>query len=540
MNILFQVIFTIALFIFPTQSNADIFDDIRDEALKPPFGEQGRPLPLAAHWNIRTWDAFYQSRLIEAGHHILPSVPHPQNDGTIQEDKLNEFYKPILTKWSEWNIPFTVRDNNWLRELQKPPFRDLPEESNPLTITPEGKINNRPSPFGALDVWQKAGHRWTNNPMIKALQDLYPNPPLVIFLSNNETRKLRWHELDNSKRFIERYGKNASDEKKREVTAKNLTERFQRFFTGFRNGLSNETWKENALLMGYNAFGPAFYGRWEGWKEYAIPTEDQIAIQPLFWDGGSPSYYDNNWEQIKTDYRVWSVQCESMNWVFMLHEAWQINPDFWFEMSVWDGDRSSWVPGEEDEVDPANSKPIQYIRRGQSWTTDRYHGRVQYGMWIIRPRSVREFRGHVQPREDHRYEDYWLAFLKAVDKVWQNETLTEFWRFGELVPNRDHKHPWQANVLDKYKDEDRWFLLNTNLDAPWPWDNETEIKVFSLAHRIGEKPNRRWLVYAHSPLKSRKGVKVEIPEYKKITIDVPVAGVFYEIDENKHSVKKVE
>ena len=40
----------------------------------------------------------------------------------------------------------------------------------------------------------------------------------------------------------------------------------------------------------------------------------------------------------------------------------------------------------------------------------------------------------------------------------------------------------------------------------------------------GKSPTRQWLVYAHSPLKDRKAVGVTIPDYKAVTIDVPVGA----------------
>ena len=68
-----------------------VADAIRAEALLPPRGEKGRPLPLAAHWNRgthsarksdypRQWEPAYQMELIDAGHHLLPWFSHPPFD----------------------------------------------------------------------------------------------------------------------------------------------------------------------------------------------------------------------------------------------------------------------------------------------------------------------------------------------------------------------------------------------------------------------------------------------------------------------------
>ncbi|MBD3266475.1 hypothetical protein GF373_07370 [bacterium] len=537
---LFPITLGACVCLLPLCVNADTtVEEIRREALKPPRGEAGRPLPLAAHWNVRNWDPFYQNRLIRAGHHILPWLAHPAVQREMNEERMERFYKPILTQWAAWKLPFTLRDGNWLSALQKEPYKSLPPRRNPLTIKQDNSIGRRPSPLGPAAVWREAGAYWTDHPAVKRLQEYYPAPPFVMFLSNNETRKLRWHELGESLRFQTQYKQRLSEEAKRELVAAAWIERYNALHKGMLDGLVNAQWKQNAMFVGYNAFGPPSYARWPAWHEYAMATPARLAPQPLFWDGGSPSSYDNNWQPEKTDYRVWSPQVEAMNFVFMWEEALRLNPDFWLEISLWDGDRESWGWRDGGDVKAQNSKPLQYIERGQDWTPARYQGRVQFVLWLLRPRSVREFRGHVQPRENHPYEKFWLAVLDSVDAVWASRTLTRFWRHGELVPNRAHKHPWQSRVVKKYEDADRWFLLDTNLDPPRPWANETELPVFSLALQLGEKPNREWLVYAYSPLEARRNVEVEIPHYKNIMIDVSIPGAFYTVDEKGKIVKQL-
>ena len=40
--------------------------------------------------------------------------------------------------------------------------------------------------------------------------------------------------------------------------------------------------------------------------------------------------------------------------------------------------------------------------------------------------------------------------VKAVDRVWEDETLRTFWRHGRLVPNTSARHPYQIDVPEKY------------------------------------------------------------------------------------------
>lgn len=227
-----------------------------------------------------------------------------------------------------------------------------------------------------------------------------------------------------------------------------------------------------------------------------------------------------------------------MNWIFQLEEAWKVNPDFWWEISTWDGNSSNWTVQSQCTAEMVKkSKACQYIQDGQTYTPQRYLGWVQFGMWLLRPRAIREFRSSTTPLEPWRA--FFELLLSAVDRIYDESILEEFWRYGKLVPNRAHRHPYQEDIPEKYRNIDRWFLLDTNLDSPRPWKQQTNVPVFSLAFVKGDKGRWRWLVYAHSPLKNRQNVVVNIPNFGKITIDVPRAGAFYVIDEPTGNVAPV-
>jgi hypothetical protein len=163
---------------------------------------------------------------------------------------------------------------------------------------------------------------------------------------------------------------------------------------------------------------------------------------------------------------------------------------------------------------------------------------VQFGMWLLRPRTVREFRGYQDTLA--QAESYFLPMVAAVDRAHNNSTLNEFWRTGELVANRTHQHPYQSLIPKEYQNVERWFLLDTSLDPPRPWELGTQLPVYSLALVKGRAPRRQWLVYAHSPLKSRDKVQVTIPGQKAVTINVDMAGSFYLVDEGTLRVQAVK
>jgi hypothetical protein len=303
---------------------------------------------------------------------------------------------------------------------------------------------------------------------------------------------------------------------------KGYTERLRALQQGMRDGMTSAAWKKNAIFVGYGVMERQF-------------SDDP----PEAWDGGSPSFYNHNWLPM-TDYQTTSASLGTMYWVAKLREAFTLNPRFWWEISTWDG----WVPNSKNNMDK-----IQWYRdQGQTWDPSRYAGFTQFGMWLHRPRVVREFRGSGQSWE--QIEPYFAPVMAAVDRVHNNPTLRAFWRKGQLVENREH--PYFSGKAEEYKATNPWFLLETSLDPARPWTRtyqpgetsgssaSTVLPVFALALVQGQAPARQWLVYAHAPLGEHKGVAVTIPEYKQVTVDVPVAGAFYLVDEKTKKVTEVK
>jgi hypothetical protein len=294
-----------------------------------------------------------------------------------------------------------------------------------------------------------------------------------------------------------------------------------------RDGLGMVKWRSNARFVGYDAFGPSHIGRWPAWRDFSLYRTDRIDPNPLAWDGGSPSYYLYNW-MANTDFSVFSPQVEAQNWIFMLKEAYKFNPRFWFEMSVWDGHESG----------ASNDKRLTFARGGQFFSPSRYAGMVQFGMWLLRPRVVREYRGWLETLTAE--EKYFLPIVEAVDNVYANPTLQTFWRKGTLVANNKYQHPYQWNIPTEYKSAERWFMLDTSLDPAHPWDLNTKLPVFALALVKGVAPDRQWLLYAHAPSGDRRSVSVTIPNYKSVSVDISVGGTFYLVDERANQVQLVQ
>jgi hypothetical protein len=506
-----------------------VLDEIRFEACLPNQNDIGHPLPLAAHWNSgERKDGFgpkYQMEMIKKGHFLLPwfQMPYPP------EKPLDDDYYEGPMKWAaKVGLPISFLGTQWERLLSATPeFSKLPLDKNPNVIDLNGKLLPAVCPFGPLEPWREAGRKWTSTPVMKKLQEIYPNPPLVLFVSNNEHGKLEWKDAEGSLRYLARYGKGKDDSFKRKVIGDGWIERYRALQEGMREKLNSKSWKDKAIFIGYDAFGGPAFARWGGWIKYSLYTPGRIEPWPLAWDGASVPFYVHNWDA-STDFTVWSPQVESMNWVFMQKEAQRMNPDFWFEISTWDG----------HEQAKDNDKRKYYAKLGQAYNPERYAGMVQFGMWLLRPRVVREFRGTIETVAEEG--PYFLAIVDAVDAVHNNPVLRKFWRRGQLIANTAHPHPYQEDVPAEYKNAERWFLLDTNLDPPRPWSLGTEPPVFAVGFGLGESPNREWLLYAYSPLRPREKAEVLLPGYGPVVVSALPSGAYYHVIEKTKQVSRID
>jgi hypothetical protein len=203
-----------------------------------------------------------------------------------------------------------------------------------------------------------------------------------------------------------------------------------------------------------------------------------------------------------------------MNYIAVLDEVRRDRQRFWFELSTWDGQQ----PGA-----PTDKRQF-YASRGQELTPTRYGGMVQFGMWLLRPRVVREFRN---PEHDRiRFGPYFDQILAAVARVHDDPTLRAFWRAGRLVENPAGGHPYEVALPKELASRPRWFLLDSRINPPRPWELTTPLKVFSLALEQGKAPHREWLIYAFSPLDAAVDAEVTIPDGPSAEVRATRGGAF--------------
>ncbi|NJD05861.1 MAG: hypothetical protein FIA97_05105 [Methylococcaceae bacterium] len=501
-----------------------VADEIRREATLPAHGPIGRPLPLAGHWNTGTlpngFSPDYQMDMIRQGHYLLPWFQMPKPD----QDKGTAYYEAPVKKAAAQKLPISLVGTQWERVLSSDAaFLKLPAEQNPNVVSTFGGILPKVSPFGPEQPWRQAGQHWTTGKLMRTLQSWYPNPPLVLFVSNNEHDRLSWTEVETDRRYFQQYGLAKDRNFKRKVVGDGWIPRYRQLLQGMRENLS-PAWAGAARFIGYGAFETWSYGLQGNWERFSLHTDDRFSPWPLAWQGASVPYYMYNFNRGQTDHTVYSPQIHAMNWLFMLEEAQRMSPDFWFEISTWDGHTK----------ERSSDKRLQLAEGGKPYGPERYEGLVQFGAWLTRPRVVREFRFWNEMRIHQ--EPYFNSVMAVVDRVHTDSLLRRFWRKGELVGNPSRPHPFQTDVPIRDQKISRWYLLNTDLDPAQPWIWSTELPVYAIALVAGQAPRREWLVYAFSPQQNRPAVEVEIPGYRTVTVAASPGGEFSHVQEETGGV----
>ena len=182
------------------------------------------------------------------------------------------YYEAAIKKAAEYKLPISFKSTQWESLLYTDPkYKKLPAKDDPNVIeTGTAKIRKQISPFGLKEPWYRVGKEWTSQDELKMLQLLYPDPPLVIFLSNNEASKLRWYKVEESQRYVDKYGTEQSGSFKRKVVGDGWKGLYPEMFKGMRDGLTQQSWKKSGKFVGYGGFGPSHFARWPGWLRHSL------------------------------------------------------------------------------------------------------------------------------------------------------------------------------------------------------------------------------------------------------------------------------
>ncbi len=467
------------------------------------------PLPLAASWNggrmPMGFAPSWQIEQIRRGRYLLPWFELEMPPAAAVRDGFADvadavYFRPAIGYLADNHLPLSFVTTTWERLLPRisAVYAKTDAHGNSLPL----------SPFGPISPWYEAGREWARHPSLRMLERLYPDPPLVLFISDNESAKEWLPSAAASPQAVAR----------RRAIGNAWIARYRAMIRGFRDGLEAPGWRAHSLFIGYDAFISPAMGRWGDWAAYSLYVPGRTEPWPYAWEGASVSYYVHNWAP-DSDYTVWSPEIEAMNYVAVLAEVRRTEPDFWFELSTWDGQE----PGQPTD------KALFYSERGQKLTPNRYGGMAQFGMWLLRPRVVREFRNWTDERI--RFGPYFDRIMDAVTRVHRDPVLRDFWLHGRLVANPAGGHPYEIAMPPDLASRPRWFLLDSPANPPRPWQLTTPLTVYSLALVRGQTPHREWLVYGFSPLQRSGVVTVQIPEGPEVRVRTADQGAFTLIEE---------
>jgi hypothetical protein len=500
----------------PEPEAPSAIDQVRAELLKANNDAGGRPLPVALHNTSVVEGGItpdYVLAQLDAGHRAMPAFRH--FDPTTPAATVEAYATTGLAKLRSYGLPLYLRGTQWESRLyDDAAILAAPAADNP---TVEYLGERYVSIYGLTSYWETVGTYWVDNAAFRVYETLYPDAPKVLWFSNNEHRRLWPLTAENDSRWVDENGDPAlkTDQEKRDIWNPRWQERTLTLHNALKAGMSLQAWRDNLTLLGHNAIGLQVYGRYAGWTIYSTYTTGRFSVSPTRFGGTSEQAYLTDGALGYRDYRCMSPQIEAMNQVFMRAEAEALDPDFWWESILWDGNQAFYD---------------QCAAEGHPFTPERYRGLAQWIAWLLQPRTLAEYRDSDQQLTT--YSDYWDEVVRAVDVIYDHSTLTEFWRSGTLVPS-GNTHPYQTDLHTGYTDAEvaRDFLLTCSANPARPWTTTTQVNVFALARLLGTTPNRRWLLYLYSPLYQFEGITVTIPNYQAVTVNATPGGYFYLVDE---------
>ena len=219
----------------PRAPRSEVADEIHREAIRSNHDPSGRPLPLAALWNAgATADGFtplVQLEMIHQGHHLIPTLYLP-TPGRRNGDP--SYYERAIREAQVLGLPLALESTQWESLFLEPAAAD--------TVARAGIVVGfwrwrSLSPFGRLSAWERVGAKWGATRMLRQIEEWYPDPPLVVFLSNNESPKLGWTDVAADPRFVSSYPAWQGDELKRKIVAEAWESCYRALERGFRAAL---------------------------------------------------------------------------------------------------------------------------------------------------------------------------------------------------------------------------------------------------------------------------------------------------------------
>ena len=488
-----------------TYNVSNMANEVTQNMVQAFSSSQKHTLPLFASWNAgipdyeKGMDPMYMISRLGNGEHIVVSWKlDPYYNNNISDS----YYERSIKRAKTLKLPLVFIMPTPESALSNDDYYlSLDNSKNANVLTQSGVIIKELSPFGANSVWEDVGEKWAKSHILKLIQEWYPNPPLIVFVSQNQVNKLSWSDVELSSRYVKKYGLKRDNNFKRAVIDAEWIEKYRQMHLGFKRGFIFSSWKKNVKFISRNSY-PQNMGKVDYWIRNSTLTDKYLNIWPLTADGLTINF---DLSGSKSDNLANSPEVLANNLPLMIKDAKGINPKFMYQLSLNDNDKI--------------------------YELARYRGYAQFALWFLRPNIIRQ-----ETSKDTRtdIEPIFQELSDSVELIYSSTVLQDFWKNGKLVSNG--KTNFNSNIPDRFKKEPRWFLLTTDANPVriprHPWSDTTKIDVWAFALVKGKRPNREWLLYVQSPEGDRSNVKIDVPSYKDILVDSSVKGSFYILKES--------
>jgi hypothetical protein len=449
-----------------------------------------RTLPLVANWNVGIpeysygLDPLYLINRFTYGEHLVPTW---KLDPYYNDNTGLSYYEASIKKAAKLGLPLVFILPSPESALTKDDiYFSMDKTQNPNILTVNGTVLPKLSPFGPDSLWQEVGAQWSTTTLMAQLQEWYPNPPLVIFIDEDTSKKLSWSKLATSSRYIEQYPTNTSNEFKRTLVNAKWLEKYRQLHEGFKQGFTQKAWKQNVKFVTRNQL-VLNMGVTSDWINSATATNQYANIWPLTADGLTINF---NLDGDKTDTTDAPHRLLN-NLPFMLEEAKELNPNFTYQLSI-----------------DANQKIDD---------PQRYRGFTQFALWFLRPSIIRQTPNKTTKDE---INPLFQQVVDSVELIHNSDVLADFWKNGKLVSTGTSLY--NQNIPTNYQSIPREFLLKTDATS----------LVWAFALKKDEAPNREWLVYIQSPEENLSNITVTIPDFENVSLDATQEGDLYTLTES--------
>jgi len=563
----------VCYFAYPDGSLYPNLPRIRQEALLP-NNLSYHPLPLYSNWGAGAERGTYQiDNYLRQGWYWLPVIAlREYHAKDLYEDYQ---YKPLFSFCKQARLPITFQTTQiQAQSFSDSQFNTRPDSTNPCVLQVNGLYNGSPG-FYLFTPWppdptvyDQIGEEFvTLDPALDWMQAQWNSPVKLVVINNNEASYRphnEHHEVQGDPqrgdaRFVALYGADwntdtfADRDQVLTYQGAAISNIYGRMFTAFNNALL-PGWASVVRHVGYqNGFGEA-YGRWGGWINFETVTQSTLNPMMPAWNGGSPPIGYINWPGQEFHFQCWSPMMGLSNQSQCKALWYQEDPDWWDELSIWEGgpQKIYGQNGTEQSPDYADQDAYPYA------TIDTNNGRDLYGaklmltpekfrsyarvaMWSNRPRVVRHYFWY---SEATSWIDTWNVH-EVIRQVWETPLLTQFWRSAELVVNTSQVHPYWDSLLPPgypIDESKRWIYLICSTDPNWNAPDLFDrllaiVPVYAIAMKTGTAPSREWLLITHPTIEDMTAVTITIPDYQNVTLDLTVGGQYWHIVEGQAPVE---